>query len=155
MAGTNDVGQGHDNATIAADYAALLASLRNTLPRARILVASIFWLPDSNHPEFVGKISALNGRLPALATAVNATFVDINGETGMCYGPGSPRVNLCAICNGPCGGYNPNECPPNGYSYCHPTAAGYNVVGGVWANALLPVLSHLAVAASSRKQQHS
>lgn len=140
MAGTNDVGQGHANDTIAADYVALLAALRAELPRAALFVSSILWLPDSKHPEFAGAIAALNARLPALSAAVNATFVDVNGATGMCFGPASPLRALCAVCNGPCGGYNPAECPPNGYSYCHPTAAGYDAVASVWAAALLPTL---------------
>ena len=58
----------------------------------------------------------------------------------MCFGPESPLRTLCAVCNGPCGGYNPAECPPAGYSYCHPSAAGYEMMAGVWAAALLPTL---------------
>ena len=144
MAGTNDVGQGHSNATIKADYVSLLASLRATLPKAALYVTSILNLPDNQKPAYRTSINALNAELPGLAAAVGATFVDINGATGMCFGPGSPLVNLCAVCNGPCGGYNADSCPPKGYSYCHPTGAGYDLMGGVWANALLPSLRAVA-----------
>jgi len=160
MTGTNDVGQGHSNATMAADLDALLASLRTTLPRARVFITSILWLPDSQHPDFKWTIQYYNGvTIPALAASHGVTFVDINGATGMCYGPSSPLVNLCAVCNGKCGGYSPAACPPEGFSYCHPTAAGYSLVAGVWANALLPVLGEvraeralLAAAAPSAAQ---
>ena len=143
-AGTNDVGQGHTNSSILADYTALLASLRSTLPNARLFVTSILNLPDNVHPEFRWAINALNAALPALVAAAGGTFVDINGATGMCFSPGSPLVNLCAVCNGPCGGYNHASCPPNGYSYCHPTAAGYDLMAGVWANSLVPILNDMA-----------
>jgi lysophospholipase L1-like esterase len=145
MAGTNDVGQGHANATMIADYTALLASLRASLPAARILATSILNLPDAAHPEYFYTIRALNAALPALiASTPGASFVDINGATGMCKPPTDPLYTLCAVCNGPCGGYNKNSCPPVGYSYCHPTGAGYSLMGGVWASALLPVLHELA-----------
>ena len=142
MAGTNDVGQGHSNATMLADMTALLQALRASLPAARLLVASIFMLPQSsNLPDLSYTIRAYNAALPGLVAAVpNASFVDIAGATGMCFAPSDARVTLCAACNGPCGGYNPGACPPKGYSYCHPTGAGYSLVGGVWAGALLPVL---------------
>ena len=35
-------------------------------------------------------------------------------------------------------------CPPKGYAWCHPSGAGYDLVGGVWASALLPILGELA-----------
>jgi lysophospholipase L1-like esterase len=143
MAGTNDVGQGHANATMLADYTALLTSLRTTLPAARIFVASIFWMVSSA-VDYSFTIRAFNGALPALAASYNATFVDINGLTGLCKGHDDPLASLCAVCNGPCGGYNPNACPPNGYGYVHPSAAGYSMVGGAWAGALLPVLHEMA-----------
>jgi lysophospholipase L1-like esterase len=142
MAATNDIGQGHSNATMQADMAALLAALRASLPHARILVSSIFWLPQSaNLPDLSFTIRAFNAALPALVAATpGAAFVDIAGATGMCFGPSDARSSLCAACNGPCGGYNPAACPPSGYSYCHPSGAGYSLMGGVWAGALLPVL---------------
>jgi len=143
-AGTNDVGQGHSNVSMAADLDALLRALRESLPAARLLITSILWLPDSNKPDMQYTIKYYNAQtVPATAARYNATFVDIAGATGMCYGPDSPLVNLCAVCNGPCGGYNTQACPPYGYSYCHPTAAGYNLMAGVWANSLLPVLREL------------
>ena len=146
-AGTNDVGQGHSNASMAADLDALLASLRASLPAARLLVATILALPDSRSPGFADTIRYYNAvTVPQAAARHNATVVDLAGATGMCFGPDSPLVNLCAVCNGPCGGYKPQSCPPNGYSYCHPTAAGYSLMAGVWANALLPVLRDIAQA---------
>lgn len=195
-AGTNDAGQGHSNASMAADLDALLAALRSSLPRARLFITSILNLPDSQKPGLAATITFYNkNTVPTLASRYNATFVDIAGASGMCvsraaprdpkrsalslsrarrvracvsnracflsfpralappqYGPDSPLVNLCAVCNGPCGGYNPNSCPPAGYSYCHPTAAGYNVMAGLWSNALLPVLRELAVARAPRQQ---
>ena len=149
MAGTNDVGQGHSNASITSDMVALLAALRATLPKAQLLVTSILNLPDSsaNGQKFPGQIANLNSELPALAKAVGAVFVDINGATGMCKPPADPLVNLCAVCNGPCGGYNPASCPPQGYSLCHPTGAGYELMAGVWGAALLPIISEAARAA--------
>ena len=145
MAGTNDVGQGHSNASMAADLDALLGALNASLPEARVYVASIFLLPDSARPDFESTIRFYNAQtVPQAAAKYGATFVDIAGATGMCFGPESPLVNLCAVCNGPCGGYNPSSCPPLGYSYCHPTAAGYSLVGGVWAAALLPALRDIA-----------
>jgi lysophospholipase L1-like esterase len=144
MAGTNDVAQGHSNATMAADLDGLLGALRSSLPAAQIFVSSILWLPASDNDYSFG-IAYYNGvTVPALAAKYGATFVDVTNATGMCFGPDSPLKDLCAVCNGPCGGYNPNVCPPKGYSYCHPTAAGYNLMAGVWANSLLPVLSDLA-----------
>jgi len=145
MAGTNDVGQGHSNASMVSDYDALLKDLRADLPAGRIFMTSILNLPDSQHPEFRSTINFFNGAtLPPLAAKYSADFVDINGATGMCYGPNNTLTNLCAVCNGPCGGYNPQACPPNGYSLCHPTGAGYELMAGVWANALLPVLRGMA-----------
>lgn len=144
MAGTNDVGQGHSNSTMLEDYTTLLTSLRTSLPSAtRIFIASIYNMIDSSN-DYSYTIRAFNGALPALANSFNATFVDINGLTGLCKPHGDPLSSLCAICNGPCGGYNPNACPPNGYSYVHPSGAGYSLVGGVWAGALLPVLHEIA-----------
>lgn len=145
MAGTNDVGQGHTNATMLEDMTALLQALRASLPSARILVSSIYWLPQSSgFPDLSYTIRAYNAALPGLVAGIpGAAFVDIAGATGMCFGPSDPRVTLCAVCNGPCGGYNPNACPPKGYSYCHPSGAGYSLVGGVWAGALLPVLDEV------------
>ena len=145
MAGTNDVGQGHLNTTIAADMDLLLSALNSTLPNARVFVTTILNLPDSSHPVFASTIAFYNTvTLPAVVGKYRGmTLVDINGATGMCFGPDSPLVNLCAVCNGPCGGYNPNSCPPNGYSYCHPTGAGYELMAGVWANALLPTLNQI------------
>lgn len=118
MAGTNDVTQGHSNATMQADYAKLLASLRGTLPAARLVVASIFNIADSSGagPSFPPALRALNAALPGLAAAVGGSFVDMNAATGMCAAPGSAATPLCAVCNGPCGGYNPAVCPPSGYS---------------------------------------
>lgn len=171
-AGTNDVGQGHSNASMVADMAALLGALRASLPKARILVTSILWLPQApNMTDFSYTIRQYNAALPALVAAVpGASFVDIAGSTGMCFSPADPRFSLCAVCNGPCGGYNkmsvraarpaagpaaaffahplplsplptsPPQCPPFGYSYCHPSGAGYALMGGVWASALLPIL---------------
>jgi len=148
MSGTNDVGQRHANATAAADLGALLLSLRATLPSARILVTSILDFFDSQNPWLPASVAAYNAAIPALAAAAGATFVDINAQTQMCRGPGDPLAfPLCAVCNGPCGGYNPASCPAGGgYSFCHPTGAGYSLVGGAWAAALLPVLHELAVA---------
>lgn len=144
-AGTNDVGQGHSNASMATDLDALLGALRSTLPAARIFITSILNLPDSQNPGFKSTITFYNNvTVPQMAAKYGATFVDIAGATGMCFGPDSPLVDLCAVCNGPCGGYNKNACPPVGFSYCHPTAAGYSLMAGVWANALLPILSDLA-----------
>ena len=142
MSGTNDVGQGHANATMLADMAALLQALRASLPSARILVASIYWLPQSaNFTDLSSTIRAYNAALPGLVAKVpGAAFVDLAGATGMCFGPDDARSTLCAVCNGPCGGYNPEACPPRGYGYCHPSGAGYALAGGVWAGALLPVL---------------
>ena len=146
MAGTNDVGQGHLNATMTADMDLLLSSLNSTLPNARVFVTTLLNLPDSIHPDFAPTILYYNTvTLPQLVGKYRGmTLVDINGATGMCFGPESPLVNLCAVCNGKCGGYNPNSCPPNGYSYCHPTGAGYSLVAGVWANSLLPTLAEMA-----------
>jgi lysophospholipase L1-like esterase len=145
MAGTNDVGQGHTNASMAADYDALLQDLRADLPAGRIFMTTILNLPDNAHPDFAATIPFFNRvTLPPLAAKHGADYVDINGATGMCYGPNNTLTNLCAVCNGPCGGYNPASCPPTGYSLCHPTGAGYNLVAGVWANALLPVLGAMA-----------
>ena len=98
-AGTNDVGQGHSNVTILSDYTALLKALRATLPRARVLVASIYNMVDSSAAgqNLPFAINALNAALPALASRFNASFVDINGATGMCTQPGSPLVSLCAV----------------------------------------------------------
>ena len=148
MAGTNDIGQGHNQSRIVSDYAALLALLRASLPStSRIMVASIFNLPDSAHPEFGPAISALNAALPALVQAVpGASYIDMNAATGLCKPAQDPLAPLCAVCNGPCGGYNRDSCPPIGYSYCHPTGAGYALVGGVWAGVLLPILHELAAA---------
>jgi lysophospholipase L1-like esterase len=144
MAGTNDLTQGHSNATMLADYNTLLTSLRTSLPPAvRILIASIYNIVDSS-ADFSYTTRAFNGALPALAASYNATFVDINGLTGLCKPHGDPLASLCAVCNGPCGGYNPNACPPAGYSYVHPSGAGYSLVGGAWAGALLPVLEEVA-----------
>ncbi len=149
MAGTNDVGQGHSNASMATDYDALLAALRSDLPSARIFVTTILALPDSRNPGYADTINFFNKvTLPPVVAKYGGDFVDINGATGMCFGPGDTRVNLCAVCNGPCGGYNPQSCPPQGYSYCHPTAAGYDLMAGVWANSLLPILADMASKAS-------
>lgn len=117
-AGTNDVGQGHSNASMVADMASLLAALRASLPAARIVVTSILWLPQApNMSDFSYTIRAYNAALPGLVAAVpNAFFVDIAGATGMCFSPSDPRFTLCAVCNGPCGGYNKMACPPYGYS---------------------------------------
>jgi len=145
MAGTNDVSQGHTNATMLNDMTNLLQALRTSLPNARILVTSILWLPQSGNLNNLSyTIKAYNAALPGLiATVPGATFVDIAGATGMCFGPDDPRYTLCAVCNGPCGGYNKNACPPLGYSYCHPSGAGYSLMGGVWAGALLPILNEI------------
>lgn len=144
-AGTNDVGQGHPNATMAFDLDNLLGALNTTLPAARVFITSILMLPDSNNPGFRSTIEFYNSvTVPQMAAKYGATFVDIASATGMCFGPGSPLTSLCAVCNGPCGGYNPNSCPPKGYSYCHPTGAGYSLMAGVWASALLPTLRELA-----------
>lgn len=144
MSGTNDVGQSHAPATVIADMAALLTALRSTLPNAHIFVTSILNFYDSMNPGIPAGVASLNAALPALAAAARATFVDINKATGMCLPSNSTLDSLCAVCNGPCGGYNPNVCPPEGYSWCHPSGAGYDLVGGVWASALLPVLHELA-----------
>ena len=148
LAGTNDIGQGHTEAAIVSDYAALLAALRATLPSARLLVATVLSFYDSTKPELPAAVAALNSALPALVAAVNGTtLVDLNAETGLCRQASDPLApSLCAVCNGPCGGYNPAACPPQGYGYCHPTGAGYSLVGGAWAAALLPVLHELAAA---------
>lgn len=146
MAGTNDVGQGHTNATIVADMKALLASLRASLPAAQIFVTSILNFVDSIHPDIPYAVKTFNAALPALVAAVGGTYVDINAATGMCAPNDSPLDSLCAVCNGPCGGYNPNACPPKGYSWCHPSGAGYELVAGVWAGALLNVLEDMAQA---------
>ena len=145
MAGTNDVGQGHSNASMVADMTALLASLRTSLPSARIIVTSILWLPQApNMTDFSFTIKQYNSALPGLVAAVpGASFLDITGATGMCFSPSDPRFTLCAVCNGPCGGYNKMSCPPFGFSYCHPSGAGYALMGGVWASALLPVLEEV------------
>lgn len=136
---------------MASDLDGLLSALRSSLPSARIFITSILALPDSAHPGFAATIAYYNSvTVPAAAAKHGAAFVDIAGATGMCYGPGSTLVNLCAVCNGPCGGFNPASCPPSGYSYCHPTAAGYSLMAGVWANALVPVLAELAALAAPR-----
>jgi lysophospholipase L1-like esterase len=123
---------------------ALLASLRSTLPLARIFVTSILSFYDSTNPGLPAAVQAYNAALPALVSAVNATFVDINKATGMCAPNNSTLDSLCAVCNGPCGGYNPAVCPPEGFSWCHPSGAGYELVAGIWASALLDVLQELA-----------
>ena len=125
-AGTNDVGQGHSNASMVADMAALLGALRASLPNARILVTSILWLPQApNMTDFSYTIRAYNAALPALVAAVpGATFVDIAGATGMCFSPEDPRYTLCAVCNGPCGGYNKMAVR------CCPSGGGWGGEGG-------------------------
>jgi lysophospholipase L1-like esterase len=116
-AGTNDVGQGHSNASMASDMEALLKDLRADLPAGRVFMTSILNLPDSQNPGFRYTINYYNEvTLPPLAAKYGVDFVDINGATGMCYGPNNTLTNLCAVCNGPCGGYNPKACPPSGYS---------------------------------------
>ena len=116
-AGTNDVGQGHSNASMASDMEALLKDLRADLPAGRVFMTSILNLPDSQNPGFRNTIDYYNEvTLPPLAAKYGVDFVDINGATGMCYGPNNTLTNLCAVCNGPCGGYNPKACPPSGYS---------------------------------------
>jgi lysophospholipase L1-like esterase len=139
-AGTNDVVKGA--ASMVTDMTALLAALSSSLPRARILVTSILLLPQApGMANYSSTIRQYNAALPGLVAAVpGASFVDIAGATGMCFDPSDPRYTLCAVCNGPCGGYDPSACPPRGYSYCHPSGAGYALMGGVWASALLPIL---------------
>ena len=118
--------------------------LRSTLPTARLFVTSILNFYDSGNAGIPAAVAGFNAALPALVAAVGGTFVDINKATGMCTPNNYTLDSLCAVCNGPCGGYNPAVCPPNGYSWCHPSGAGYDLVGGVWASALLPVLHELA-----------
>ena len=145
MIGTNDIGQSHQNATVIADMQNLLAVLKSTLPNARLLVTSILNFYSSNNPYLAPSVDVYNAALPSLCNAVGATFVDINKITGLCAPPNDPtRDPLCAVCNGPCGGYNPQVCPPNGYAWCHPSGAGYDLVGGAWASALLPILGEVA-----------
>jgi lysophospholipase L1-like esterase len=148
MSGTNDLGQKHANATAIADLGALLASLRASLPAARIFVCSILSFFDSQNPWLPAAVAAYNAAIPALAAQNGATFVDINRITQLCRGPQDPLAYpLCAVCNGPCGGYNPASCPSGGgFAFCHPTGAGYSLVAGAWASALLPVLGEIAAA---------
>jgi hypothetical protein len=145
MSGTNDVGQMHPNATVVADMGALLTALRVTLPQARIFVTSILNFYSSDNPALPASVAAYNAALPDLIAKIDGVFVDINSATGMCTPNNSSLEHLCAVCNGPCGGYNPNVCPPKGYAWCHPSGAGYDLVAGVWAQALLPVLSDIAL----------
>ena len=42
------------------------------------------------------------------------------------------------------------RCYSFAYRYCHPTGAGYELMAGVWANALLPVLKDMAASATTR-----
>jgi lysophospholipase L1-like esterase len=151
MSGTNNLGRLQPNASAAADLGDLLAALRSSLPTARVLVTSILTFFSNENPWLPASVDAYNALIPALAAANNATFVDINSITQLCRGPSDPLAySLCAVCNGPCGGYNPAACPSGGgYSFCHPTAAGYAQVGGAWAAALLPVLHELAGQKSS------
>ena len=145
MAGTNDIGQKHDNATVVSDMQALLSSLTTTLPKTKLFVTSVLNFYSSDNPFLPPSVIAFNSALPSLCEAVGATFVDINKITGLCAPPNDPNVDsFCAVCNGPCGGYNPAVCPPNGYAWCHPSGAGYDLVGGAWASALLPVLGNIA-----------
>ena len=125
-----------------------LGALRASLPAARILVCSILTFFDSQDPYLPASVAVYNAAIPALAAQHGAMFVDLNAQTQLCRGPGDPLAYaMCAVCNGPCGGYNPASCPAQGgYAFCHPTAAGYSLVGGAWAAALLPVLHELAAA---------
>lgn len=87
MAGTNDVGQKHANATIVADMAKLLASLRATLPAARILVTSILSIYSSDNPDLPASVDAYNAALPALVAAAGANFFYVpvaENTTGVC-----------------------------------------------------------------------
>lgn len=144
MAGTNDIGQDHANATVISDMTALLAALRSSLPDAQIYVTSVLNFYSSLDPSLPGGVANLNAALPALTAAVGAVFVDINKATNLCYANNNTLDSLCSVCNGPCGGYNPKVCPPLGYAWCHPSGAGYDLVAGVWAAYLLPALTQLA-----------
>jgi hypothetical protein len=107
MAGTNDIGQMHPAAQIQQDMKDLLATLRTTLPLARIYVTSLLTFYSSEDPGIPQEVETYNAALPALVAAVNGTFVDINKATGMCAPNNSTLDSLCSVCNGPCGGYNP------------------------------------------------
>lgn len=107
MAGTNDVGQNHTAAQIQADMKDLLTTLRATLPVAKIYVTSLLNFYSSLDPGLPQAVQIYNAALPALVSAIGATFVDINKATGMCAPNNSTLDSLCSVCNGPCGGYNP------------------------------------------------
>ena len=107
MAGTNDVGQNHTAAQIQSDMKDLLTTLRATLPVAKIYVTSLLNFYSSLDPGLPQAVEIYNAALPALVSAIGATFVDINKATGMCAPNNSTLDSLCSVCNGPCGGYNP------------------------------------------------
>lgn len=135
--GTNDLGQNRTLDEMTADMAALLSAATTALPRARMFLSTILKMTNSAHPEWAARVAAYNAALPALAAASpRTTLVDVAGATGLCNSDAGPLRRLCAECNSG----SPPPCPP-GYDRVHPTAAGYALMGGVWAAALLGELT--------------
>jgi lysophospholipase L1-like esterase len=163
LVGTNDIGQGHSLATMVSDMAGLLSDLRTGAPAAKIFVGTVRPPPPHTHthitpfmlklrhltlqvlnmvnsenPKWSPAVAAFNAELGPLAHAVGGVLVDLHNKTGLCSPDDDKSTQrLCSECNG-----EGALCPPKGYDRVHPTAAGYSLMAGVWAGAILPFVPH-------------
>lgn len=138
LAATNDVGTNHTLAQILADMESLLSATAAALPRAKVLVGTVLNMVNSLNPQWSTMVRAVNEALPALVAKYGYVLVDLAGASGLCTPDASPLRRLCAECN------SPTMCNSTYYDRVHPTAAGYDLLAGVWAAALGPVLEALA-----------
>ena len=132
LAGTNDVGQNHSLARIKQDMADLLGDLRAGAPEARIFVGTVLNMVNSLNPGWSLDVARLNAALGPLVRAVDGVLVDLQGETGLCSPDNGDTQRMCSQCNP-----GASICT-TGYDRVHPTAAGYSLMAGVWASAILP-----------------
>jgi lysophospholipase L1-like esterase len=132
--GTNDLGQNHTVAQMVADMESLLSATKAALPKAKILLATIINMVTQARPDYQATVIAYNKALVQVAAEAGVVLVDMYTASGLCNGDTGTLARLCAECN------SGNPCP-KGYDRVHPTAAGYAIMGGVWAAALEGVLS--------------
>lgn len=118
LIGTNDFGQDHDSPDeVARGVTAVLASVRQRLPEARVLLLGIFPRDDASAPP-AAQIASANAALARLDDGDRVRFLDL---TSVLAGPdGAPRPGLLR-------------------DGLHPTEEGY----GVWADAMDPLLHGL------------
>ncbi|HSI73982.1 MAG TPA: GDSL-type esterase/lipase family protein [Fimbriimonas sp.] len=78
LAGTNDIGSGAPSAAVISRTQAILATLREKAPKAKVILTAIF--PRNDNPRFLSVIEQTNAGLGKLADGQRVLYLDVNDK---------------------------------------------------------------------------